>query len=222
MRLLNDLKFLHLFLPYVVEQPISISKLVTDIRKQHGTNPGSLERDVHSRTISPSNSLDRFQDHSPVFWLKDGAPAVDLHQNGLTHMPYNTLRSNAFAQRQTLAQRSPDMEILYQFWSHFLVRNFNTDMYNEFRELVLEDSNKGLTNGLNHLLRYYEAVLSNSRVLPDRVAADLVKLAELERDESRPAFTRLRAAWRNGAFSLKSRKKIDNLISPELKAQLEA
>ena len=32
-----------------------------------------------------------------------------------------------------------DMEVMCQFWSHFLVHNFNAQMYNEFRSLSLDD-----------------------------------------------------------------------------------
>ena len=43
-----------------------------------------------------------------------------------------------------------DMEVMCQFWSHFLVHNFNAQMYNEFRSLALDDfSARCASNGLN-------------------------------------------------------------------------
>lgn len=135
-------------------------------------------------------------------------------------MSYATLRSKAFAQSQPL-RASPEMEILFQFWSHFLVENFNADMYDEFHGLAFENSKFGFGRGLDHLLCYYEAALSSQRVLPDQVTADLVNMVANESGQPRPAFTILRAVWRNGAFLLKSRKKIDNLITPQLRAELE-
>ena len=37
----------------------------------------------------------------------------------------------------------------------------------------------------------------------------------------RPAFQKHRTAWRNGAFNLKSRKRVDTIITPTLRAELE-
>jgi la-related protein 1 len=42
-----------------------------------------------------------------------------------------------------------------------------------------------------------------------------------EDPNDRPGFERLRAAWRNGALDMKSRKKIDNLVDPKLREELE-
>lgn len=32
------------------------------------------------------------------------------------------------------------MDVLYQFWPHFLLQNLNTHMYNEIRHFVFDDS----------------------------------------------------------------------------------
>jgi len=52
---------------------------------------------------------------------------------------------------------------------------------------------------------------------------DLVKHEKLtsDLDSDRPAFTKLRLAWRNGALDMKSRKKIDNLVDAALREELE-
>ena len=113
------------------------------------------------------------------------------------------------------------MEVLFQFWSHFLIRNFNVGMYEEFHHMALEDAHNSLDSGTKHLIRYYEALLSGQTALTERLARDLVDLTTSETDLARPMFHKLRAAWRNGAFNLKSRKKIDNILSAELRAQLE-
>ena len=94
-------------------------------------------------------------------------------------------------------------------------------MYSHFRTLAFQDSSRGAGSGLGHLIRYYEALLSGQTPLSDRLAGDLVDLVQNETDESRQAFQKLRTAWRNGAFNLKSRKKIDLLLTPELRAELE-
>ena len=159
-------------------------------------------------------------DSLPVFWVKDGAPPVGLHQDGLAHERYHALHDRAIEQRLS-GDTSADMEVLYQFWSHFLIRNFNLGMYIEFRDLALQDAKEGAESGSKHLVRYYEALLSGQNALTERLAGDLVSLAESERGEERPAFQKLRAAWRNGAFNLKSRKKVDNVLSASLRADLE-
>jgi len=95
-------------------------------------------------------------------------------------------------------------------------------MYDEFHARALEDFGHGADSGLQHLIRYYEALLSGQTPLTERIANDLVRLVQGEPNDSpRPAFHILRAAWRNGAFSLKSRKRVDALLTPALRAELE-
>ncbi len=157
----------------------------------------------------------------PVFWVKDGVPPVGLRQEGLTDEPYESLRSRAFEQR-LYGNLVADMETLYEFWSHFLIRNFNVRMYDEFRGMALEDSNNGADSGHRHLIRYYEALLSGQTPLTERLAKDLVNLVQAETvDSARPVFQILRTAWRNGAFNLKSRKRVDSVLTPPLRAELE-
>lgn len=157
----------------------------------------------------------------PVFWVKDGAPLVGLNQEGLAHEPYESLHDRAFQQR-LYGNTAEDMEVLYQFWSHFLIRNFNGRMYDEFQTMALEDSSRGADSGVQHLVRYYEALLSGQSPLSERLATDLVHLAHDEAEDSpRPAFQILRTAWRNGAFNLKSRKRVDTVLTPTLRTELE-
>jgi len=158
--------------------------------------------------------------HLPVFWIKDGASLDGFLHEGLTHEHYVDLRDRALAQRQFDTANS-DMEVLYQFWCHFLVRNFNAGMYQEFQNTAVEDLRNGATNGIKYLSEYYEALLAGHAPLTDNLANDIVSLAQIEVDESRPIFQKLRAAWRNGAFDLKSRKRVDTLLSPDLRAELE-
>ena len=157
----------------------------------------------------------------PVFWVKEGVPPVGMRQEGLTDEPYESLRGRAFEQR-LYGNLVADMETLYEFWSHFLIRNFNVRMYDEFCGMALEDSNNGADSGLRHLIRYYEALLSGQTPLTERLAKDLVNLVQSEAEDSpRPVFHILRTAWRNGAFNLKSRKRVDTVLTPSLRAELE-
>ena len=96
-------------------------------------------------------------------------------------------------------------------------------MYEEFRQIAFEDAKKhDSTVGIRNLIQYYDESILGHKVISDEIARDFVNIVK---DDSlgtkRLAFDKLRAAWRNGAFNLKNRKKIDNIVDAELKAELE-
>ena len=98
-------------------------------------------------------------------------------------------------------------------------------MYGEFRQLAMEDvAQRDSTTGLQSLLQYYyESILSQKTVADDSIARDFVSVVKDETlDTERPAFNKLRAKWRDGAFNMKNRHKLTKFIDADLKAELES
>jgi la-related protein 1 len=160
-----------------------------------------------------------------IFWLKGKlSPASELPAN-TSDEPYVNLRSKALEQRSFSSPPDvcQDMDRLYQFWSHFLVRNFNTRMYMEFASLAAQDfEERSSCAGRTAILNYYAGALAHQEPIRYIVAQDFVTLVQSEpRDSERSAFKQLRAAWRNGALNLKSRKRIMDFIDPALKVELD-
>ncbi|KAL8736153.1 MAG: hypothetical protein Q9166_000308 [cf. Caloplaca sp. 2 TL-2023] len=193
-----------------------VSEVMETRKAQRPRSPfpiGSPQRRINSN-VSP-----------PVFWVKDKDTPIDSLPDDLTHEPYNVFRRNALMQRSLTSGGAChyDMDILYQFWSHFLIRNFNARMYQEFRQTAFEDAgNCGSNVGLKNLIQYYNESILGQKVVSDQIASDLLGLVMSEDQKTeRPAFDKLRAAWRNGAFNMKNRKKLDSMIDASLKAELE-
>lgn len=142
---------------------------------------------------------------------------------------YTDVRARALTNRESSAagETHHDMKVLYEFWSHFLCRNFNPKMYSEFRQYAFEDARDNTFIGLGCLIPYYDEVLNNKKkVISDTLALHYVELVRFEKENckpngERPAFNKLRVSWRNGALDMRSRKKIDSLVDSKLKEELE-
>ncbi|KAI9661531.1 MAG: hypothetical protein M1831_003053 [Alyxoria varia] len=184
-----------------------------------------IERIRESFTTSKIPRSPYLTPQTPTLWSIEGVATPQLLPTGAHYEPYESVRHEAYVLR-TVARHphaAHAFAFLYSFWTHFLVSNFNNQMYDEFVRRVHEDiANDTPTNALEQLLAFYSNSLSNSKPMKNKVARDYIDLVENEdKSGERPAFTKLRSDWRNGAVDMRNRKKISDFISTGLRHQLE-
>lgn len=97
---------------------------------------------------------------------ESGSGEPSSHTANSGGQPYNEIRRAAL-QRRRAAQPGETpalMRQLYQFWSEMLLRDFNSNVYTEFRELAMQDVSQEVPSryGLRQLLDFYEKLLLDS------------------------------------------------------------
>ena len=214
-----------------IEKPAEARPEVTLNGDSHAKRSDSSSGLGLTRHMSPSNA--RSSERSPkdpelhVYWVKEQDKDMPVEQlpSGLTSEPYVQLRLKALEQRNQAATGTCpyDLDVLYQFWCHFLIRNFNNRMYTEFQYYANEDAKERHNfTGLQNLVKFYSQSLSSHNPIRDRVVKDYVELVKNEPAELKnAAFKELRGAWRNGALNLKNRKKLADIVSEVLKEKLD-
>jgi la-related protein 1 len=160
-----------------------------------------------------------------VFWAKDRDSPLSEWPEHASGESYVDMRANALEQREKSAAHDypDDMVVLYQFWSHFLVRNFNTRMFLEFCQLAEEDKERGVHDGIQNLVKYYAAAMLHHMPMREVVLTHLMELIKTEKERGQmTAFKILRSAWHNGTLNPATREKIRDSAEPELIATLDA
>lgn len=180
-------------------------------------------------TLSPDGSLPGVSASNPSsaapstrFWVRDrDSPSTELPSDS-KGAPYFQYLESAVSERAP-GHCPHSMKVLYAFWSHFLVRNFNTSMYNQFRGLALEDLSNGSDRGKGYLLSFYSSALKRKdQPIRSRLARHFVQFAKDENGQAeRPATTQLRTAWRDEALHPSSRIKLQEHFDSELLATLD-
>ncbi|KAJ5307343.1 Winged helix-turn-helix transcription repressor DNA-binding [Penicillium atrosanguineum] len=158
-------------------QPKTLSLCSWMAEQPTGFSAENIHRRASSDVTFDSSPL---SPNAPLFTPRK--PDSRYHKKSVhTRNSFDIFRNTAFgAQDPRVTPPSHGLSIgpPYRFWSQHLTRNFNLQLYNEFRRLAIDDLFTRHNNyGINALTSFYHTCLISRRPLPDEVICDMVHLS---------------------------------------------
>lgn len=165
------------------------------------------------------------ESHSNIAWVigsEDKFKAEESRVAALNHKPYDSVRNQSLEQRETLGPaKCSDMNVLYRFWSHFLVTKYNESMYNEFKKFALEDADASARSGLEYLFKFYAKYILRPENVGINVIQDMVKIstAEAQHGESF-GVEKLKTILANEELNKVYRQTIESLLGSDVRSAM--
>ncbi|GER54738.1 La-related protein [Striga asiatica] len=119
----------------------------------HGFRPSKLSASPKSNLSGSSPPVGSVPKPFPTFQHPSHKL---LQENGFKQQLYKKYEKRCLSERKKFGiGRSEEMNTLYRFWCYFLRNMFITSMYNQFKNLALEDSSANYNYGMECLFRFY-------------------------------------------------------------------
>jgi len=158
----------------------------------------------------------------PIHWIaKDAVFAGSEFPENAHCELYTDVHDRALAKGTSAAMDY--LPILYEFWSHYLVRNFDEQMFEEFQRLSKEDEELELGDiGMRNLIKFYDANLRSIWPVRKIVLNGLISLVAWEKQQknSQAAFECLKSAWKRNDLHPKTRRRIDETLEQKWRIAL--
>lgn len=154
---------------------------------EHGNmNNGDGAFDDAERNPQPNGAVATHRSHrsqSDIGWFNSPRTAGPVAEPNMSHRSYTEVRAQAMKQRDPAAgtlKSNNDMITLYKFWSHFLVKRFNSAMYKEFKQYALHDADLSSRHGIEEMFKLYERSFKDRSTVGFEMIRDFVELVKLE------------------------------------------
>jgi la-related protein 1 len=155
----------------------------TNLGEQDGD--GAYDEARRRPQLNGSSSHRSHTSRSEITWSKTEASVMAANATpspNMSHLSYTEVRAQALQNRNSSSpsKSSREMTILYRFWSHFLVKSFNSSMYKEFRQFALDDADHSVRRGIEELFKFYERSLSQRATVSWDIINDFVELVKAD------------------------------------------